>query len=177
MNLHCLPLLSARCTGSDFKRGIQLRFIPWEVRPVREAFQVRGGRGAQGHRAPDLQLRAAAHAVLPRELDGLLRHFLLDVRSGSTRRVPEARGYPRSVRPERSRKSMRKTCFPVVSDLKLNRSRISWIESPHCARRSTLTCAVPLALRTAMDIGNGNIASVRLAFISTRIGTPGSKNM
>ena len=86
--VHCHPPLSAR--SKDSKRDFQLRFIRLEVRPLREAVPLRSGRGAQGHRAADLQLRAAAHAVLPCELDGLLRHLLLDVRSGTARRVPEA---------------------------------------------------------------------------------------
>ena len=64
--------------------------IPFKVRPPRAAVLVRSGRGAQGRRIEDLQLQAAAHAYLPRELDGLLLDLLLDVRSGTARGVPEA---------------------------------------------------------------------------------------
>ena len=89
-------------TGERFRA----RSILCEVRPPRAAVLVRSGRRAQGHGAADLQLQAAAHAYVPRELDGLLLDLLLDVRSGTARRVLEARGHPRSVLPERLPKSM-----------------------------------------------------------------------
>ena len=60
---------------------------------------MRRGRGAQGHGAADLQLQAAAHAYLPRELDGLLLDLLLDVCPGTARGGLEARGHPRPVLP------------------------------------------------------------------------------
>ena len=75
-------------------------------------------------------------------------------------------------------KSMRESRCVVVWVLKWRRIMFPWIESPHrdIRWRFANLCGA-LALRTAMDIGNGNIASVRLAFIFARIGTPGSKNM
>ena len=69
---------------------LKARSIPSKVRPPWAAVLVRSGRGAQGRRIEDLQLQAAAHAYLPRELDGLLLDLLLDVRSGTARRVLEA---------------------------------------------------------------------------------------
>ena len=75
-------------------------------------------------------------------------------------------------------KSMRESRCVVVWVLKLRRIMFPWIESPHrdIRWRFANLCGA-LALRTAMDIGNGNIASVRLVSIFARIGTAGSKNM
>ena len=80
-------LMQSSCIVAE---RFRTRSVLCEVRPPRAAVLVRSGQGAQGHRAEDLQLRAAAHAHLPRELDGLLLDVLLDVCSGTARRVLEA---------------------------------------------------------------------------------------
>ena len=74
---------------------------------------------------------------------------------------------------------MRKTRCVVALILAIEANQAPFvIESPRCdvGWRFVHLC-VAVALRTALDIGNGNIASVRLVSIFARIGTAGSKNM